>query len=138
MSDPYRDGGMARGLSGYGRQPSTVRRAESANLADILERVLDKGIVIAGDIQINLLDIELLTIKLRLLIASVDRAREMGINWWESDSSLSSDAQQLERENQSLRERLERLEQAAGLPSPDQERSGSGNRGGGRGQGTSR
>ena len=89
-----------------------------ANLADILERVLDKGIVIAGDIQINLLDIELLTIKLRLLVASVDRAREMGINWWESDPSLSSDAEALERENQSLRERLERLEQAAGLPSP--------------------
>ena len=50
--------------------------------------MLDKGIVIAGDIQINLLDIELLTIKLRLLIASVDKAREMGINWWESDGSL--------------------------------------------------
>ena len=65
-----------------------VARRGDANLADILERVLDKGIVIAGDIQINLLDIELLTIKLRLLIASVDRAREMGINWWESDSSL--------------------------------------------------
>ena len=58
------------------------------NLADILERVLDKGIVIAGDIQINLLDIELLTIKLRLLIASVDKASEMGINWWEGDPSL--------------------------------------------------
>jgi hypothetical protein len=92
-----------------------------ANLADILERVLDKGIVIAGDIQINLLDIELLTIKLRLLVASVDRAREMGINWWESDASLSSDAQQLEQENQSLRERLERLEQAAGLPAPSEQ-----------------
>ena len=63
-----------------------------ANLADILERVLDKGIVIAGDIQINLLDIELLTIKLRLLVASVDKAREMGIDWWESDPSLSSAA----------------------------------------------
>jgi Gas vesicle protein len=87
-----------------------------ANLADILERVLDKGIVIAGDIQINLLDIELLTIKLRLLVASVDRAREMGINWWEGDPSLSSGPRQLEEENQSLRERLERLEQAAGLP----------------------
>jgi hypothetical protein len=98
-----------------------------SNLADILERVLDKGIVIAGDIQINLLDIELLTIKLRLLVASVDRAREMGINWWESDPSLSSDAQQLEEENQSLRERLERLEQAAGLPAPDeQSKQGSG------------
>ncbi|HEY2437703.1 MAG TPA: gas vesicle protein [Solirubrobacteraceae bacterium] len=100
--------------------------AGPANLADILERVLDKGIVIAGDIQINLLDIELLTIKLRLLVASVDRAREMGINWWESDASLSSDARALERENQSLRERLERLEQAAGLPSPEKEKSGSG------------
>jgi gas vesicle protein GvpA/GvpJ/GvpM family len=91
-----------------------------ANLADILERVLDKGIVIAGDIQINLLDIELLTIKLRLLIASVDRAREMGINWWESDSSLqkldsgSSNGHQLEQENRELRERLERLEKAIG------------------------
>jgi hypothetical protein len=96
--------------------------AESTNLADILERVLDKGIVIAGDIQINLLDIELLTIKLRLLIASVDRAREMGINWWESDPSLQSldpgdkgdgdhaDPGALERENRELRERLDRLE----------------------------
>src|SRR5690242_8075500 len=88
-----------------------------ANLADILERVLDKGIVIAGDIQINLLDIELLNIKLRLLVASVDRAREMGINWWESDPMLSNGAQErehenheLERENHELRARLERLE----------------------------
>jgi hypothetical protein len=97
-----------------------------ANLADILERVLDKGIVIAGDIQINLLDIELLTIKLRLLVASVDRAREMGINWWETDASLSSDARALEEENRSLRERLERLEEAAGLPSPSGEQTGSG------------
>jgi Gas vesicle protein len=104
-----------------------------SNLADILERVLDKGIVIAGDIQINLLDIELLTIKLRLLIASVDRAREMGINWWEGDSSLSSDAQQLQQENQSLRERLERLEQAAGLPSGESDKSQSG--GGGKPRG---
>jgi Gas vesicle protein len=90
-----------------------------ANLADILERVLDKGIVIAGDIQINLLDIELLTIKLRLLVASVDRAQEMGINWWETDSSLSTsakdlenDTKQLEDENRDLRTRLERLERA--------------------------
>ena len=63
--------------------------AAPRSLADILERVLDKGIVIAGDIQINLLDIELLTIKLRLLVASVDKAKEMGINWWESDPALS-------------------------------------------------
>jgi hypothetical protein len=89
-----------------------------ANLADILERVLDKGIVIAGDIQINLLDIELLTIKVRLLIASVERAQEMGINWWENDPKLTSRARELEEENDDLRERLERLEEVAGLPAP--------------------
>lgn len=95
-----------RDLQGGGAAP--------ANLADILERVLDKGIVIAGDIQINLLDIELLTIKLRLLVASVDRAREMGINWWESDPSLSRGAQELQNENRELRERLDRLERSLG------------------------
>jgi Gas vesicle protein len=93
--------------------------AQQQSLADILERVLDKGIVIAGDIQINLLDIELLTIKLRLLIASVDRAREMGINWWEGDPSLQkvgdSNGKQLEQENRELRERLERLERQLGV-----------------------
>jgi hypothetical protein len=106
------------------RQPAN-RRSEvapraggPANLADILERVLDKGIVIAGDIQINLLDIELLTIKVRLLIASVERAQEMGINWWESDPTLTSNAKELEEENEDLRERLERLEELAGLPAP--------------------
>src|SRR4051812_32398569 len=106
------------------RQQLDTRRMEvqrpggPANLADILERVLDKGIVIAGDIQINLLDIELLTIKLRLLVASVERAQEMGINWWESDPTLSSKAQELEEENEDLRGRLERLEEMAGLPAP--------------------
>jgi Gas vesicle protein len=110
------------------------RPTDSANLADILERVLDKGIVIAGDIQINLLDIELLTIKLRLLIASVDRAREMGINWWESDPSLHSiepggdenGREQLERENRELRERLERLERRLEQGEQDEERSRAG------------
>jgi Gas vesicle protein len=108
----------SRGSAGLPGRPT-----ESTNLADILERVLDKGIVIAGDIQINLLEVELLTIKLRLLIASVDRAREMGINWWESDPSLQSmqgqddrnGPEQLERENSELRERLERLEQRLDL-----------------------
>jgi hypothetical protein len=108
----------------YNRRQPDPRRMElqrpggPANLADILERVLDKGIVIAGDIQINLLDIELLTIKLRLLVASVERAQEMGINWWESDPTLSSKAQELEEENEDLRSRLERLEEVAGLPAP--------------------
>ncbi len=94
----------------------------SANLADLLERILDKGIVIVGDIRVNLLDIELLTIKLRLLVASVDRAKEMGIDWWEHDPSLSSKARQnqtdgardadreLLEENRRLRERLAALE----------------------------
>lgn len=84
----------------------------SANLADILERVLDKGVVIAGDIKINLLDIELLTIKLRLVVASVDRAKEMGIDWWESDPALSSRARssELARENEELQRRIAELE----------------------------
>src|SRR4051794_10531601 len=109
----------------YNRRQMDSRRMEvqrpggPANLADILERVLDKGIVIAGDIQINLLDIELLTIKLRLLVASVERAQEMGINWWESDPTLSSNARELKRENEDLRTRLRRLEQMAGLPGPE-------------------
>jgi hypothetical protein len=85
-----------------------------ANLADILERVLDKGIVIAGDIQINLLDIELLTIKIRLLIASVDRAKEMGIDWWEGDPTLTRSAEALVQENAELRDRLDRLERTLG------------------------
>ena len=105
------------GLPARSSNPLPGRPRSDTNLADILERVLDKGIVIAGDIQINLLDIELLTIKLRLLIASVDRAREMGINWWESDSSLKSlddgdgDGRRLQQENRELRERLEALEE---------------------------
>jgi Gas vesicle protein len=107
-----------RHLEQRGRYAPEPRQSGGpSNLADILERVLDKGIVIAGDIQINLLDIELLTIKLRLLVASVDRAKEMGINWWESDPTLSRGAEELEEENRQLRERLERLEQAMGLPS---------------------
>ena len=84
----------------------------SASLADILERVLDKGVVIAGDITVQLLDIELLTLKLRLLIASADTARSMGIDWWEHDPRLSSAARngELEAENDELRARLDRLE----------------------------
>jgi hypothetical protein len=105
------------------RYPTTVSsgalpgRTETTNLADILERVLDKGIVIAGDIQINLLDIELLTIKLRLLVASVDKAKEMGINWWETDATLNGDSRELEEENRQLRERLDRLEERLELQS---------------------
>jgi hypothetical protein len=108
----------------YGRSDLTARGGGPANLADILERVLDKGIVIAGDIQINLLDIELLTIKIRLLVASVDRAREMGINWWENDPQLSGKADELESENRELRERLERLERQLGVGDDGEESEG--------------
>lgn len=63
---------------------------QGQSLADVLERVLDKGIVIVGDIQVRLLDIELLTIKIRLLVASVDKAKEMGVDWWEGDAFSSA------------------------------------------------
>ncbi|MDQ0937016.1 gas vesicle protein [Streptomyces turgidiscabies] len=94
------------------RLPQPYSNDGGSNLADILERVLDKGVVIAGDIRINLLDIELLTIKLRLIVASVDKAKEMGIDWWEDDPALSSRAHrgELARENAELRERLAELE----------------------------
>ena len=89
-----------------------VHAIEATNLADILERVLDKGIVIAGDIKIQLCDVDLLNIKIRLLVASVDKAMEMGINWWQQDSYLSSKAKEseIEKENVILKKRLERLE----------------------------
>ncbi len=102
-------------MSGY---PIPAQRFEAApyrepsNLADVLERVLDKGIVIAGDVTIDLLQIELLTIKLRLLIASADKAREMGIDWWASDPYLSSRARQELEGDRSLNERMDRLERA--------------------------
>lgn len=97
------------------RLPDPYGGSSSANLADILERVLDKGIVIAGDIRINLLDIELLTIKLRLIVASVDKAKEMGIDWWEDDPALSSGARrrELAEENERLQNRIAELESAS-------------------------
>jgi hypothetical protein len=88
-----------------------VTSLQATNLADLLDRVLDKGIVIVGDIKINLVDVELLTIKIRLLIASVDKAKEMGINWWEGDPFLkTSEFKKIVQENEELRKRLARLE----------------------------
>lgn len=84
------------------------RRSET--LADVLERVLDKGVVIVGDVVVNVLDIELLTLKLRLLVASADTAREMGIDWWTSDPFFSGDARATADENRELRDRVEQLE----------------------------
>jgi hypothetical protein len=111
---------------------NTARSSGSApaNLGDILERVLDKGLVIAGDIQINLLDIELLTIKLRLVIASLDTAREVGINWWENDPWLSAAAQrradgdELRTENRKLQDRIKELEAGQERRDGEQEKHG--------------
>ena len=115
MPDVRRGAGGAQiqGAGGWGGQ--------STNLGDILERVLDKGLVIAGDIRVNLLDIELLTIKLRLVIASLETAKSVGINWWESDPWLNAQAadraaeksrerQELQEQNRQLRSRIEALE----------------------------
>ncbi len=99
----------------------------TTNLADLLERVLDKGVVIAGDITVSLGQIELLSIKLRLIVASIDKAQEIGIDWWKSDPALSSQARQLEKQNEQLTARLDRMEghlralsapQAAPQPAP--------------------
>jgi hypothetical protein len=98
--------------------PQARRPGQPQQLADVLERVLDKGIVIAGDIQINLLDIELLTIRLRLLVASADKAREMGIDWWQGDPFLSKDGSRRD----GIEGRLRRLEEKAGLPLDQEDR----------------
>ena len=76
------------------------------NLADLLERILDKGIVIAGDIRINLVDVELLTIQIRLVICSVDKAKEMGMDWWVNNPALWSN----KKDEQALPEAIEKLE----------------------------
>jgi hypothetical protein len=96
------------------QRPGAAPTSGTTNLAEILERVLDKGIVIAGDIKINLLDIELLTIKLRLIVASVDKAREMGIDWWEHDRTLSNAAGR-----DAIEQRLERLENSVRIDAGD-------------------
>jgi hypothetical protein len=106
MSEPSlrRTGGLGSGA--LGRQPDS--------LADVLERVLDKGVVIAGDVVVNILDIELLTLKLRLFISSAETAREMGLDWWTHDPFFSG-RQAVEQgdddETQALRDRVAQLEE---------------------------
>jgi hypothetical protein len=99
-------------------QQRAVTYSGAATLPEVLERILDKGIVIAGDITILIGSVELITIRIRLLVASVDTAVKMGIDWWKTDPLLSSRAGQLEQENQLLKERLERLEHHPPDPSP--------------------
>jgi len=88
---------------------------QSSTIVDVLEKILDKGVVIAGDITVGIADIELLTIKIRLIVASVDKAKEIGMDWWETDPYLTSKApdqhtKALEEENKKLQERLDSLE----------------------------
>ena len=99
--------------------PQIIHSNDSTNLAELLERILDKGVVIAGDIRIKLVDIELLTINIRLLISSVEKARELGIDWWTRTAFLSSAAtpelsddraQQLASDLRSMEQRLRALE----------------------------
>ena len=118
------DGDPRQAMSGRpagGISRPSVGPTQPANLADLLERVLDKGIVIAGDISLSLGTVEVLTLKIRLLIASIDKAQEIGINWWQSDPDLSSRAKELEQERDDLRERLERLEKRLGPQNGDHE-----------------
>lgn len=69
--------------------PASAAPGRSLGLVDILDRVLDKGLVIAGDIKVNLANVELITIQIRLLVCSVDKAEQIGINWWRSDPRLA-------------------------------------------------
>ncbi|NDJ19787.1 gas vesicle protein [Myxacorys almedinensis] len=87
-----------------------VTSTQGSSLADVLERVLDKGIVIAGDISVSVASTELLNIRIRLLISSVDKAREIGINWWENNPHFSAQSKELTETNRLLLERVESLE----------------------------
>ena len=90
-----------------------IAPARSQGLVDILDRILDKGLVIAGDIKVNLANVELLTIQVRLLVCSIDKAEQIGLNWWKFDPALSvsGEGSRLAAENRELRARLQQLEE---------------------------
>lgn len=96
----------------HNNQRTITHGTDSSTLADVLERILDKGLVIAGDIKINLVDVELLTIQIRLLICSVDKAKEMGIDWWSTNSYLNSNAGADKAQVEVLTARIAELEAA--------------------------
>lgn len=91
-------------------EQQVVTSLHTTNLADVVERILDKGLVIVGDVRVNLVDVELLTIKIRLLISSVERAKEMGMDWWASDTHFSNTTRELMEENAKLKSRLAQIE----------------------------
>ncbi|HYU31227.1 MAG TPA: gas vesicle protein [Thermoanaerobaculia bacterium] len=82
----------------------------STGLVDVLDRVLDKGLVVAGDIRVSLAEVELLTIRIRLLVCSIDKAEQIGLDWWRQDPNLSVGARRLAQENEALREQIRLLE----------------------------
>jgi hypothetical protein len=90
---------------------STLITARPPGLVDVLDRILDKGLVIAGDIKVSLANVELLTLQIRLLVCSIDKAEQIGLNWWRYDTNLTTRAERAEAENLKLRERLSQLEQ---------------------------
>jgi len=90
---------------------STLITARPPGLVDVLDRILDKGLVIAGDIKVSLANVELLTLQIRLLVCSIDKAEQIGLNWWRYDTNLTTRAERAEAENVELRERLTELEQ---------------------------
>ena len=101
--------------------PKSVRSSiDSTNLADLLERILEKGIVIAGDIKIRLVEVELLTLQIRLVICSVDKAKELGIDWWVANPAFNPQAsgEELAASLTKIDERLGRLESAMASAAP--------------------
>jgi hypothetical protein len=103
---------------------STLITARPPGLVDVLDRILDKGLVIAGDIKVSLANVELLTLQIRLLVCSIDKAEQIGLNWWRYDTNLTTRAERAEAENVELRERLSELEREIrrlGAPSPQTE-----------------
>ena len=107
---------------------STLITARPPGLVDVLDRILDKGLVIAGDIKVSLANVELLTLQIRLLVCSIDKAEQIGLNWWRYDTNLTTRAERAEAENVELRERLAELErevrQLTAPPTPTRARTG--------------
>jgi Gas vesicle protein len=104
----------------------TYRR--SSGLVDVLDRVLDKGLVIAGDIRVSLAEVELLTIRIRLLVCSIDKAEQIGLDWWRHDPNLSVAAHRMTLENEALREQVRLLEEKVASLALAQEGEGKGSR----------
>jgi 50S ribosomal subunit-associated GTPase HflX len=92
---------MSSVVEGHGR---------STGLVEVLDRILDKGLVVAGDIKVSLAEVELLTIRIRLLVCSIDKAEQIGLDWWKYDHHLSPGKQQLSAENEELRKQVRALE----------------------------